>query len=88
MYFIASGEVEIRLEPQPVRLGVGQFFGELALLTGAPRNATVVAVRPSTLLALDLVDFHELMARQPELARIIRAEAERRLAAAPEVPGG
>ncbi|HZU90669.1 MAG TPA: cyclic nucleotide-gated ion channel [Stellaceae bacterium] len=87
MYFIASGEVEIRLAPQPVRLGVGQFFGELALLTGAPRTATVVAVRPSTLLALDLVDFHELMARRPELARIIRAEAERRLAA-PEVPEG
>jgi voltage-gated potassium channel len=79
MYFIASGEVEIRLPSQPVRLGAGQFFGELALLTGAPRTATVVAVQPSTLLALDLVDFYQLMARQPELARLIREEAERRL---------
>jgi voltage-gated potassium channel len=83
MYFVAAGEVEIQLQPQPVRLGVGQFFGELALLSGAPRNATVTTVESSTLLALDIVDFHELMARQPELARIIRAEAERRLAAAP-----
>ena len=83
MYFIASGEVEIRVRPQPVRLGVGQFFGELALLSGAPRNATVVTVRPSTLLALDIVDFHELMARQPEVAQIIRAEAEHRLNPAP-----
>ncbi|MGH7099879.1 MAG: cyclic nucleotide-gated ion channel, partial [Stellaceae bacterium] len=79
MYFIASGEVEIRVQPQPVHLGAGQFFGELALLTAAPRNATVVTVRPSTLLALDIVDFHELLARQPEVARLIRAEAERRL---------
>lgn len=89
MYFIASGEVEIRLQTQPVRLGAGQFFGELALLSGAPRNATVVTRRPSTLLALDLVDFHELMARQPELARIIREEAERRLhpSGPPPAPG-
>jgi voltage-gated potassium channel len=86
MYFIASGEVEIRVRPQPVRLGVGQFFGELALLSGTPRNATVVTVRPSTLLALDIVDFHELMARQPEVARIIRAEAERRIDPANPMP--
>lgn len=86
MYFIASGEVEIRVQPQPVRLGAGQFFGELALLTAAPRNATVVTVRPSTLLALDVVDFHELMAQQPEVARIIRAEAERRLDPADPLP--
>jgi voltage-gated potassium channel len=86
MYFIASGEVEIRVGPQPVRLGAGQFFGELALLSGAPRNATVVTVRPSTLLALDIVDFHELMARQPEVARIIRTEAEARLHPADPTP--
>lgn len=86
MYFIASGEVEIRVLPQPVRLGTGQFVGELALLSGAPRNATVVAVRPSTLLALDIVDFHELMARRPEVARIIRAEAELRRNSADPAP--
>ncbi len=32
MYFIAAGEVEVDVEPAPVRLGVGAFFGELALL--------------------------------------------------------
>lgn len=86
MYFIASGEVEIQVQPRPVRLGAGQFFGELALLTGAPRSATVVTARPSTLLALDIVDFHELMARQPELARLIREEAERRLHPSAQAP--
>jgi len=40
MYFIIDGEVEIRLQAQELYLGPGQFFGEVALLTGAPRNAT------------------------------------------------
>jgi len=78
MYFIADGEVEIQLPGQQVYLISGQFFGEVALLTGAPRNATVVATQPSTLLSLDIVDFHELLARQPELARIIHEEAQHR----------
>ena len=51
MYFIADGEVEIQLPGQNVYLISGQFFGEVALLTGAPRNATVVATQPSTLLS-------------------------------------
>ena len=75
------GEVEIRLRPHSIRLGPGDFFGELALLTGDPRNATIAAAH-STLLRLDIVDFRHLLGRQPELARIIRAAAERRLEAA------
>lgn len=82
MYFVASGEVEIRLPSEPVRLGPGEFFGEIALLTGGPRTATVVAVERCTLLILDIVDFRQLIGRQPDLARIIHEEAERRLVAA------
>ena len=86
MYFVVDGEVEIQLQPQPVYLGPGQFFGEVALLTGEPRNVSVVASRPCLLLALDIVDFHELLGRQPELARIIREEAERRPGARAAAP--
>jgi voltage-gated potassium channel len=82
MYFIASGEVEVRLRPATVRLGPGEFFGEIALLTGGPRNATIVATQPCTLLTLDIVDFRQLLGHQPELARVVSEEAERRLAAA------
>ncbi len=86
MYFIASGEVEVRLRPATVRLGPGEFFGEIALLTGGPRNATIVATQPCTLLTLDIVDFRHLLGHQPELARIVSEEAERRLATARAVP--
>jgi voltage-gated potassium channel len=79
MYFIVDGEVEIQLGSQPLRLDDGGFFGELALLTGAPRNATIVALRPCTLLSLDIVDFFELLSRHPELARVIHDEASQRL---------
>src|SRR3954469_24336531 len=79
MYFVVEGEVEIQLIDKGLSLGPGQFFGELALLTGAPRNASVVAATACTLLALDAVDFHELLARQPELARVIHEEARLRL---------
>src|SRR6516225_10119290 len=78
MYFVASGEVEVQIQPEPVVLGPGEFFGEVALVTGGPRNATIVAARPCTLLILDIVAFRELLGRQPELARIIHEEAERR----------
>jgi voltage-gated potassium channel len=79
MYFVVEGEVEIQLPSGPVYLGSDQFFGELALLTGDPRNATVAAAQACTLLILDVVDFHELLARHPELARIIHEEAGKRL---------
>jgi voltage-gated potassium channel len=81
MYFVVSGEVEVRLKPEPVFLGPGGFFGEVALLTGGARNATIIAVRQCTLLSLDIADFRQLLGSQPELARVIHEEAQRR-------PGG
>ena len=78
MYFIAAGEVEVDVVPTPVRLGVGAFFGELALLGDSIRTANVATTKPSTLLILDLVDFRKLMAHYAELARVIDAEGKRR----------
>jgi voltage-gated potassium channel len=82
MYFVASGALEIRGRPESISYEPGDFFGELALLTGDPRNATIVATKPCTLLRLDIVDFRQLLGRQPDLARVIHDEAERRLEAA------
>jgi voltage-gated potassium channel len=78
MYFIAAGEVEVVLPGKKVRLGQGAFFGEMALLGNNLRSADVTTTRMSQLLVLDLVDFRTLMARHPELAKTIDAEAKRR----------
>jgi voltage-gated potassium channel len=78
MYFVAAGEVEAQVEPQPIRLGAGSFFGEIALLNGGPRTATVVTTAPSTLLALDVSDFRAFTALHPDLAQRVEAEAKRR----------
>jgi voltage-gated potassium channel len=78
MYFIAEGEVEVDVDPAPVRLGAGAFFGELALLGDLIRTANVSTTDASTLLVLDLADFRTVMAHHAELARAIDAEAKRR----------
>jgi voltage-gated potassium channel len=78
MYFIADGEVEVDLPGKKVRLGEGAFFGEMALLGNNMRSANITTTRVSRLLVLDLVDFRMLMARHPDLAETIDAEAKRR----------
>lgn len=78
MYFIAAGEVEVDLPGKKVQLGEGAFFGEMALLGNNMRGANVSTTKVSRLLVLDLVDFRVLMARHPELAETIDAEAKRR----------
>jgi voltage-gated potassium channel len=78
MYFITSGEVTIEIEPKPVRLGPGAFFGELALLGNGIRNATVRSTLPTTLLVLDLPDFRVFCSTHRDLSAAIEAEAQRR----------
>ena len=78
MYFLAAGEVEVDLPGKKVRLSEGAFFGEMALLGNNLRSANITTTRLSKLLVLDLVDFRMLMARHPDLAETIDAEAKRR----------
>jgi voltage-gated potassium channel len=79
MYFIADGEVEVRVDPEPIKLGAGEFFGEIALLEGGLRTATVVTTKPSTLLLLEVSDFRAFTAVHPEISNIIEHEAMRRV---------
>jgi voltage-gated potassium channel len=78
MYFIAAGEAEVDLPGKKVALGEGAFFGEMALLGNNVRGANVTTTKVTRLLVLDLVDFRLLMARHPDLAETIDAEAQRR----------
>lgn len=80
MYFILDGEVTVALN-DPVTLGPGQFFGEMALLTGERRSTTVTAATAVSLLALHASDVHMLLARSPEAAEAIRSTAQARRAA-------
>ena len=79
MYFIASGEVAVELPDRKVPLTAGSFFGELALLSNAPRTATVVTTTETELLVLDLLDFRTLLGKHPDLAEAIDTEAKRRI---------
>jgi cAMP-binding proteins - catabolite gene activator and regulatory subunit of cAMP-dependent protein kinases len=79
MYVIASGDVEIALPDRSIRLGAGQFFGEIAVLRRARRAATVTAISRVRLLVLDAHDLHALMERMPHVATHIRKVARERL---------
>ncbi|MFL6813256.1 MAG: cyclic nucleotide-gated ion channel, partial [Bradyrhizobium sp.] len=88
MYFITTGEVEIELPNQRVRLGDGTFFGEIALLHRTKRSGTVTATRKTRLLALDAQDFHALLERMPALAAHVHKTAKTRLADSAEAQKG
>jgi CRP-like cAMP-binding protein len=85
-YVVLTGEVEVRRDDDPLaRLGPGEAFGEIALLLDMPRTATVTALVPTTLLALDAADFRDVLAgylgRASELERLshLRLRSHKRL---------
>jgi voltage-gated potassium channel len=78
MYFIAGGRVEIALAGRRIGLGVGHFFGEIAVLRRARRSATVTAVSRTSLLVLDASDFHMLMERDERIAARVQAVVQER----------
>ena len=79
MYFIATGEAEVMLPEKPIRLGTGDFFGEMALLHRQPRVADVVTRGYCNLLVLERRDFQRLLASSKELRREIEEIAADRM---------
>jgi CRP-like cAMP-binding protein len=83
LYILAFGEAEVLYEPPsgpPHAIGAvhpGEFFGEMALLSGDARSATVVAKTDVECYRLDRASFQELLAARPEIveevARIVNA---------------
>jgi CPA1 family monovalent cation:H+ antiporter len=78
VFFIASGAVEVRLPAQRVRLGSGEFFGEMALLSERPRQADVVALTYCRLLVLRKADFERFLAANSSARAAINRIAEER----------
>ncbi|MET1027986.1 MAG: cation:proton antiporter [Dongiaceae bacterium] len=81
MYFVASGAVAVKLPGRSIELGSGDFFGELALLTGQKRNADVVALGFCKLLVLSARDLNVLLDRDRQLREWIERVASERLTA-------
>ena len=79
MYFIMSGEVEIKITPPPIRLKEGQYFGEIALLKDIERTAMFITNKDCQLLSLRATDFSNLMKRQPNISEKITQQAGGRL---------
>ena len=78
MYFIAAGEVEVAIGKKKVKLEVGQFFGEVAVLKNERRSSTATALRRTNLLVLAAQDLHALMQRDPRIAGRIKDVVEKR----------
>lgn len=76
-YIVLSGSVEVfasRIEKHLATLKAGSFFGELSLLLGIPRTASVRALETTILFAIDHQGFKQILQEQPELAEVIIKE--------------
>jgi small-conductance mechanosensitive channel/CRP-like cAMP-binding protein len=86
LYLIVKGRVSVRTrqgtqDKEIAQLGPGQCFGEMSLLTGEPRSATVVALGEVECYRLHADAFRKLLERRSDLAAMIAAQlAERRVA--------
>lgn len=78
VYFISTGEAEVVVNGHKIKLGPGDFFGEMALLSGLPRSADVIALDFCKLLTLSQRDFRELLRRYPGMRDPIAAVAKER----------
>lgn len=77
LYVVVSGEVKVftrgtRGESfQLARLGPGDFFGEVSVLTGKPRTATITAAGPTELLRLDKEKLDRVVRTHPRVRQIL-----------------
>ena len=79
-FIIASGSVRVVRDGETLAdLGPGDFFGELSVLDGKPRNAQVVSSEPTSCLALATWDFEAVVREQPSVALAILRELAGRL---------
>jgi len=78
MFVLAEGRLTIRMsfrgdeEPQVASIEPGDLFGEMALLTGKPRSATVSAEAPSKVIEIDAAGIQSLIRNRPDVQQQIR----------------
>jgi small-conductance mechanosensitive channel len=79
LYVIDGGRVSVRVGPpghehEVAQLHDGEFFGEMSLLTGEKRAATVVALTDTQCYRLDAGAFRRVLSRRPDLAEKVASE--------------
>jgi CRP-like cAMP-binding protein len=81
-HMIAEGEATVSVDGvDHGTLGPGLYFGEISLLDGGPRSATVTAASDLKTVSLTSWDFNALLDQYPELARTLLIQLCRRLRA-------
>ncbi len=87
-YLILDGSAHVEVSPRKrARLAPGAYFGEMSLLDGGERSATVIADTPMRLLVIKRRDFSTLLREAPELTQSILATLSRRLRQAEQAIG-
>ena len=80
MFLIKRGTVDVtKQDVSLAELGPGDYFGEMSLITGAPRNATVMTLEPSVLLEISAPVFHVIVERSPLATRNLLITFDSRL---------
>ena len=83
VYLIVSGQLEVTVEDGGGRrtlatMTSGELFGEISAVDGQPRSATVTALAPSDLLAIDRFSFLRLLRSRPRFGiRVMALMAQR-----------
>jgi cAMP-dependent protein kinase regulator len=78
MFVVVNGEVSVNTTNAKGRritlatLGEGEFFGEISLLTGRPRTATIITNTDSDLLELTRKDYENIVADHPNVADVLK----------------
>jgi CRP-like cAMP-binding protein len=84
-HLMLAGEATVSQDGREIRrLAAGDFFGEIALIDGGPRSATVTAVTRVRTLSITAWDFKPLLGEHPEMAHKVMVVLCRRLRAAEE----
>jgi CRP-like cAMP-binding protein len=86
LYLITRGDAEVRVSVEGrlsetiASLHAGDFFGEMGMMTGAPRSATVIALGDVECYRVDKDAFHDILHSRPQIAEDISEVLARRTA--------
>jgi CRP/FNR family cyclic AMP-dependent transcriptional regulator len=80
LFLVVDGEVDVRRGVRKLAtLRAGNFFGEIALITGSPRTATVTTGTPMRALVIASRDFRKLLQDSPDIQFKVLQEVGQRL---------